>query len=114
MLQVLIKVHDGTRVQNDGSKDIIELFLANSSPQIYSSCDLREAAESIPSSHALALQILRAEEMHLHMDVMLRRQGSPDFITANDVCGRSDLFYSQCQAWHIEEALSSYKALSCF
>lgn len=52
--------------------------------------------------------------MHLHMDVMLRRQGSLDFITANDVCGRSDLVYSQCQAWHIEEVLRSYKALSFF
>lgn len=114
MLQVPIKVHDGIRVQNDGFKGIIKVFLVNSSPQIYSSCDLREAAGGGPSSHALALQIVLAEEMHLHMDVVLRRQGSPDFITANDVCGRSDLVYGQCQAWHNEEVLNSYKALSCF
>lgn len=58
VLQVPIKVHDGIRVQNDGFKGIIKVFLVNSSPQIYSSCDLREAAGGVPSSHVLALQIV--------------------------------------------------------
>lgn len=58
VLQVPVKVHDGIRVQNDGFKGIIKVFLVNSSPQIYSSCGPREAAGGIPSIHALALQIL--------------------------------------------------------
>lgn len=58
VLQLPIKVHDGIREQNDGFKGVIKLFLVTGSPQIYTSCDLREAAEGIPGSPALALQII--------------------------------------------------------